>query len=129
MNLSSSHLFILVFYTSNEDINNFISDDLNSYSITFGITGGVMANFLVPLSPTRNSSIILGAGLLYNNITFEDFSGSNVNPRFQTGISLNNNKFNPQVIIANDLANSTDEKFEAFDLDYSSVSAGVNLNF
>jgi len=92
-------------------------------------SGGVMANFLIPMSPTKKNSIIVGAGLFYNSMTFEDFTGSSMNPRFQTGISLNNNKFNPQVILAYDMAKANDDEFEGFELDYSSVRIGVNLNF
>ncbi len=92
-------------------------------------SGGMMANFLIPMSPTKKNSIIIGAGLFYNSMTFEDFSGSSMNPRFQTGISLNNNRFNPQVILAYDMAKATDDEFEGFELDYSSFRIGVNLNF
>ncbi len=92
-------------------------------------SGGMMTNFLAPLSPTKKNSIIIGVGLLSNSMSFEDFSGSSVNPRFQTGVSINNKRFNPQVIIAYDLAKTTDDEYEGFELDYSSVRIGVNLNF
>ena len=185
LNLSAQDIFEFKFFPSvnfgfflnPEDVNNYIANDLSSYSIEFGTTdiimsfnlgiggtfrffklfevqplleysfapkiisgadedysfnkfsGGMMANFLVPLTPTKNNSIIIGAGILYNSMTFEESSGSSVNPRFQTGVSLNNSRFNPQVILSYDLANATDDEYEGFDLNYSSIRIGVNLNF
>lgn len=161
------------------DVNNYISDDLSEYTITFGTTdmvmnftfglgtsfrffnlfelqpiaeysispkiisgvdesytfskfsGGVIGNFLIPVAQNRKHSIIVGGGMLYNNLTFKDFSGSSLNPRFQAGYSINNNKFNPQIILAMDMAKATDNStlFHSFNLDYSSFRIGVNLCF
>ncbi|HAF28717.1 MAG TPA: hypothetical protein DCG75_06675 [Bacteroidales bacterium] len=185
LNVSAQDVFKFKFFPSisfgylmnPEDVNNYISDDLSSYSITFGTTdivmsfnfgiggsfrfynlievqplveysyapkiisgadesyafnkfsGGMMANFLIPISSERKSSVIIGAGLLYNSMSFEEFSGSSLNPRFQTGLSLNNDRFNPQIIFAYDLAKATDDEYESFELNYSSIRIGVNLNF
>ncbi len=105
-----------------------ISGADKTYNFT-KFSGGMMANFLAPLSPTKRNSIIIGVGLLYHSMSFEDFSGNSVNPRFQTGVSLNNNRFNPQIILAYDLAKATDDEYENFELDYSSIRVGINLNF
>ena len=67
--------------------------------------------------------------MFYNSLSFEEFSGNTIDPRFQVGFSMNNNKFNPQVILAVDLAKTEADESEAFELDYSSVRFGVNLNF
>jgi len=104
-----------------------ISGADKSYSFT-KMSGGVIANLLIPLSDSKKHSIIIGAGMLFNQINFEDFSGSSFNPRFQAGMSLNNKKFNPQLIIAYDMAKANDSEIKYFELDYSSVRIGVNLN-
>jgi hypothetical protein len=105
-----------------------ISGADESYSFT-KMSGGVIANFLIPLSDSKKHSVVIGAGMLFNQMNFEEFSGTSFNPRFQAGISLNNRKFNPQIILAYDLAKANDSDFEDFELDYSSVRIGVNLNF
>lgn len=100
----------------------------DSYSFT-KFAGGMMGNFMIPILQNRKSSIIVGVGMFYNNMSFEEYSGSSVNPRVQTGLSLNNNRFNPQIILAYDLAKTTADDAEYFELDYSSFRVGVNLNF
>ena len=92
-------------------------------------SGGLMANFLIPIASERRNSIIIGGGMFYNKLTFEEFSGNSINPRFQTGFSLNNDKFNPQILLTVDLAKANDESYENFELNYSSFRIGVNLNF
>ncbi|MCK5028529.1 MAG: hypothetical protein KAR57_02775 [Bacteroidales bacterium] len=163
-------------FFSPEDVNQYIADDLSSYTVTFGTTdlimnfnigaglgfrflnlveiqpqveysiapkvisgansysyskfsGGMMANFMIPIAPNRKSSIIVGGGMFYNTMSFEEYSGSSMNPRVQAGLSLNNNRFNPQIIFAYDLAKATVDEAEYFELDYSSFRIGVNLNF
>lgn len=163
-------------FFSPDDVNEYIADDLNSYTVTFGTTdivmnfnigaglgfrilnlveiqpqveysiapkvisgadsysytkfsGGILANFMIPIAPNRRSSILIGGGIFYNAMSFEEYSGSSINPRVQTGLSLNNNRFNPQIIIAYDLAKTTADEAEYFELDYSSFRIGVNLNF
>jgi len=106
----------------------FISGADESYSFN-KFSGGMMANFLVPLGITKNSSWIIGAGLLYNSMSFEEFSGNAINPRVQTGFSLNNKRFNPQIILAYDMSNASDDEYEGFELNYRSIRLGVNLNF
>jgi hypothetical protein len=100
----------------------------DSYSFT-KFSGGMLANFMIPIAPNRRSSILVGGGILYNNMSFEEYSGSSVNPRVQAGLSLHNNGFNPQVILAYDLAKTFADNAEYFELDYSSFRIGVNLNF
>jgi len=92
-------------------------------------SGGAIANFLIPLSANRKNSILVGAGIMYNSMSFDEFSASGINPRFQIGYSINNNRFNPQIILAADLAKGKDEKHENFELNYTSIRFGVNLNF
>jgi hypothetical protein len=58
-------------------------------------------------------------------MNFEEYSATKLAPRFQAGISINNNKFNPQIIISADIAKAYDSEFE---LDFSGVRIGVNLN-
>lgn len=99
-----------------------------SYSFS-KFSGGMMANFLVPLADDRKHSIILGAGMFYNNLKFEEFTGNTIDPRFQAGFSLNNNKFNPQILLSVDLAKTEADDHEYFELNYTSVRIGVNLNF
>ena len=156
------------------DVNEYISEDLSEYTISFGTTdmvmnfnidlgfsfrffnlfelqpifeysispklisgadenyvfskysGGLIGNFLIPVAQNRKHSIIVGGGMLYNNMTFKEFNGSSINPRFQAGFSMNNNKFNPQIILAMDMAKATTDYFT---LDYSSFRLGVNLCF
>lgn len=161
------------------DVNNYISEDLSEYTITFGTTdmimnftlgigssfrffnlfelqpvaeysispkiisgadesytfskfsGGLIGNFLIPVAKNRKHSILIGGGMIYNNLSFKEFNGSSLNPRFQAGFSLNNNKFNPQIILSIDMAKTTDNsnEIQSFNLDYSSFRIGVNLCF
>ncbi len=96
-------------------------------------SAGIMTNFMIPLNSERKHSIIVGGGAFYNMITFEEYSGNTIAPRAQLGYSINNNKFNPQIIIAYDMANAkadtADENGDAFMLNYSSVRIGINLCF
>ncbi len=100
-------------------------------------SGGMMANFMIPISYNRKSSILVGAGMFYNNMKFEGYSGNAINPRFQVGFSLNNNRFNPQILLALDLAKFEPDdpnppltmELNTFELNYSSFRVGVNLNF
>lgn len=91
------------------------------------MSGGLIGNILIPMSSSKKHSILIGVGALYNQMSFEDFSGSGFNPRVQAGISLNNNKFNPQVILSYDFAKATADENENFILDYRSFRVGVNL--
>ena len=100
----------------------------DSYSFT-KFSGGMLANFMIPIAPNRRSSILVGGGVMYNNMSFKEYSGSSVNPRIQAGISLHNNGFNPQIIFAYDLAKTFADNAEYFELDYSSFRIGINLNF
>ena len=98
-----------------------------SYSFN-KFSGGIMANFLIPVASNRKHSIIIGGGMFYHNMTFEKFSGNTIDPRFQAGFSINNNRFNPQIILSVDLAKTEADNNEYFELDYTSVRIGVNLN-
>ncbi len=91
--------------------------------------GGLMANYMLPLGSGGRHSILLGGGMLYSFITFEDYSGNTINPRAQAGVSFNNNKFNPQILLAIDLAKTNADENEDFELNYNSFRFGVNLNF
>lgn len=93
------------------------------------MSGGIIGNILIPFSSSRKHSLLIGAGGLFNQMSFEDFSGSSFNPRVQAGISLNNSKFNPQVILAYDFAKAKADENENFELDYRSFRIGVNLCF
>ena len=93
------------------------------------LSGGLMANLLIPIAANRKHSIIVGGGMLYNSMSFENYSGSSINPRFQIGLSMNNNKFNPQILLSADFAKTTAKENENFELDYTSFRIGVNLNF
>jgi len=99
-----------------------------SLSYTYSrFSGGLIANLLIPLSSDeRKTSFIIGGGLLYHNLSFEEYKASTIAPRFQIGISLNNNKFNPQILISGDFINASDGDFN---LNYSGVRIGANLNF
>lgn len=99
-----------------------------SLSYTYSrFSGGLIANLLIPLSSDeRKTSFIIGGGLLYHNLSFEDYMASTIAPRFQIGLSLNNNKFNPQILISGDIINASDGNFN---LNYSGVRIGANLNF
>lgn len=100
-------------------------------------SSGLMANLLIPIADNRKHSIVVGAGMFYNMLSFEEFSGNCISPRFQAGISLNNNKFNPQILLGVDLAKTNADKYEdielndneVFELNYTSFRIGVNLNF
>lgn len=100
----------------------------DNLSFTFSrFSAGLMANFMIPLSSNeRRTSFILGGGMIYHSMSFEDYAASKMAPRFQAGISINNNKFNPQILLSADIAKAYDGDFE---LDYSGVRIGVNLNF
>ncbi len=106
----------------------FVVTNGDNMSFTFSkFTAGLMANFMIPLtSNERKTSAIIGAGILYHNMSFEDYKATKIAPRFQAGISLNNNKFNPQILISYDMAKADDNGFE---LDYSGIRIGANLNF
>ncbi len=92
-------------------------------------SGGLIANYMIPFGSSGKHSILLGGGMLYSFITFEDYSGNTINPRAQAGISFNNNKFNTQIILAIDLAKTKADEDKSFDLNYNSFRFGVNLNF
>jgi hypothetical protein len=96
-------------------------------SFTFSrFSAGLMANFMIPLSSNeRKSSFILGGGMIYHNMSFEEYSANKLAPRFQAGFSINNNRFNPQILLSADIAKAYDGNFE---LDFSGVRIGVNLN-
>lgn len=100
----------------------------DNMSFTFSkFTAGLMANIMIPLTTNeRKTSAIIGGGILYHNMSFEEHQATKVAPRFQAGLSLNNNKFNPQILISYDMAKANDNGFE---LDYSGVRIGVHLNF
>jgi hypothetical protein len=99
----------------------------DNMSFTFSrFSAGLMANFMIPLSSNeRRTSFILGGGMIYHSMKFEEYSATKLAPRFQAGFSINNNKFNPQILISADIAKAYDGDFE---LDFSGVRIGVNLN-
>jgi hypothetical protein len=58
-------------------------------------------------------------------MNFEEYSATKLAPRLQAGISINNNKFNPQILFSADFAKAYDGNFE---LDFSGFRIGINLN-
>jgi hypothetical protein len=106
----------------------FLVSNGENMSFTFSkFTAGLMANIMIPLTTNeRKTSAIIGGGILYHNMSFEEYQATKVAPRIQAGLSLNNNKFNPQILISYDMAKADDNGFE---LDYSGVRIGVHLNF
>jgi len=90
------------------------------------ISSGIMANVHIPTNAYGKHSFFFGVGPILHYMTFKDYSGATIGPRLQVGFSLNNYKFNPQVYLAADYANVSDN---GFNLNYSSIKIGVNANF
>lgn len=90
---------------------------------------GLVVNALIPLSQNAKNSIFFGGGVFYHAMRFEDFECNAPGYRGHFGISLNNFGFNPQIFLAYDFAKGNDKTNEDFELNYSGVQLGVNLNF
>jgi len=93
------------------------------------ISPGFVANVMIPLSLNAKNSIFFGGGVFYHLLKFEDFEGQTPGFRGQFGFSLNNYGFNPQIFLAYDFAKGNDGTYEDFELDYSGIQFGLNLNF
>jgi hypothetical protein len=90
------------------------------------VSTGPMVNFHIPLNAIGKHSIYFGAGPILHYMTFKEYGAVTVGPRFQVGFSMNNYKFNPQVYLAADYASADDS---GFNLNYSSIRIGCNVNF
>ncbi|UCG28239.1 MAG: outer membrane beta-barrel protein [Bacteroidales bacterium] len=90
---------------------------------------GFIANILIPLSSSARNSFFIGGGVLYHIMKFEEYSGNTAGYRIQAGFSLNNFNFNPQIFLAYDGAKTSDQDYENFELKFSGIQIGVNLNF
>jgi len=90
---------------------------------------GFIANILIPLSSSARNSFFVGGGVLYHMMKFEEYSGNTAGLRIQAGFSLNNFNFNPQIFLAYDAAKTTDQDDEDFEMNYSGIQVGINLNF
>jgi hypothetical protein len=105
----------------------YVSTNVGDYSYNFWrVSSGVMGNFHIPMNSTGKHSFYFGIGPILHSMTFKKYSSMAVGPRLQLGVSLNNYKFNPQIYLAGDYASANDQ---GFNLDYSSVKIGCNVNF
>jgi hypothetical protein len=89
---------------------------------------GFVTNVLIPLSSNAKNSIFFGGGVFYHMMKFEDFESNTPGFRGQFGFSINNFGFNPQIFLAYDFVKGKDETAN-FELDYSGIQLGINLNF
>ncbi len=103
-----------------------VGDDL--YFNFNRVSPGLIAKFHIPIKSGQNS-IFFAPGLLYNTMKFEEFKGSALGFRLETGLSFNFNRVNLQPFISYDFANATAENYPDFELNYSGIQFGVDFNF
>ena len=106
-----------------------VSGGSNYFFFLSRFSPGFITNILIPLSSSARNSFLIGGGVLYHMMNFEEYSGNTVGYRIQAGFSLNNFNFNPQVFLAYDAAKAKDEGYEDFELEFSGIQIGLNLNF
>ena len=91
---------------------------------------GIAANYYVPVGTGRHAFMV-GGGINYSFMKFEQFTGSSPGFRIQAGFSLQFGHFNLQPYGAFSYAKATDNETDwgDFTLNYTGGQIGVNLSF
>jgi hypothetical protein len=106
----------------------------NGENTTFNfsrVSPGINANVYLPMGSGKHAFLI-GAGVQYHIMQFEEFSASDPGFRMQAGVSLQFGKFNLQPYLGFKYANATDdteEMWEDFNMNYTGGQIGIIMSF
>jgi hypothetical protein len=92
---------------------------------------GVLANFFIPSGKSKRHAFLIGGGIQYHMMSFEGFKGNTIGFRFQAGYDIQFSHINVQPILAFNLANAKEAKYNHsyIDLNYTGGQIGVNVSF
>jgi hypothetical protein len=93
---------------------------------------GCIANFFIPVGFKGRNAVLIGGGVQYHMMKFQEFEGNHLGYRAQAGFDFQFGNFNLQpvlaVIIAN-IPNGMSVNETIYDMNYSGIQIGVNMSF
>jgi hypothetical protein len=101
------------------------------------VSPGVMANLYAPMGSKGRNAFMLGGGILYHHMWFEDYAGNTIGPAFKIGVSFNHGKsFNPEAFAGFNYAKAMGKysgggyfQQSELELSYTDFRIGFRANF